>query len=121
MRSLLESPRNSEADHNPPDHGQWESSDVIRELNSILCSPYFRSAGRCKQFLRYVVLNKLEGHTDRLKERVIGAELFKRPAGYATGEDPVVRVQAGEVRRRLERYYQSTPSASPLSIELPVG
>jgi hypothetical protein len=121
MRSLLESPRNSEADHNPPDHGQWESSDVIRELDSILSSPYFRSAGRCKQFLRYVVLNKLEGHTDRLKERVIGAELFKRPAGYATGEDPVVRVQAGEVRRRLERYYQSTPNASPLRIELPVG
>lgn len=121
MRSLLESPRNSEADHSPADHGEWDSGDVIRELDSILSSPYFRSAGRCKQFLRYVVLNKLEGHTDRLKERVIGAELFKRPAGYATGEDPVVRVQAGEVRRRLERYYQSTPNASPLRIELPVG
>ncbi|HET7346022.1 MAG TPA: hypothetical protein VFJ10_01750 [Acidobacteriaceae bacterium] len=121
MRSLLESPRNSEADHSPADHGEWDSGDVIRELDSILSSPYFRSAGRCKQFLRYVVLNKLEGHTDRLKERVIGSELFKRPAGYATGEDPVVRVQAGEVRRRLERYYQSTPNASPLRIELPVG
>ena len=87
----------------------------------ILSSRHFKSADRCKQFLQYVVLNKLEGHTERLKERTIGTDVFQRPPGYATGEDPVVRVQAGEVRRRLELYYQETPQPSRVRIELPVG
>jgi len=42
-----------------------------------------------------------------LKERTIGTEIFQRKAGYATGDDPVVRVQAGEVRRRLEQYHHT--------------
>jgi hypothetical protein len=94
---------------------------VLRALDKILASHYFQHAGRCKQFLRYVVEHKLEGRQEKLKERTIGTEVFQRPPGYATGEDPVVRVQAGEVRRRLEQYYQSVPDDSPIRIELPVG
>ena len=89
-------------------------------MDNILSSPFFKSASRCKQFLNYVVLNKLEGRTEQLKERTIGTEVFHRQPGYATGEDPVVRVQAGEVRRRLEQYYQSSPQRD-VRIELPVG
>jgi hypothetical protein len=56
-----------------------------------------------------------------LKERSIGADLFHRPADYATGDDPVVRVQAGEVRRRLEQYYHEFSKTSDVRIDLPVG
>ncbi len=94
---------------------------VLRELDKILASRFFRSAGRSRQFLQYVVQNKLEGHLELLKERTIGTEVFERPADYSTGDDPVVRVQAGEVRRRLEQYYQSTPGGGPGLIGLPVG
>jgi hypothetical protein len=121
MKSALESPRNSEADQNPNENGLRDHRSVLEELESILSSRHFKSADRCKQFLRHVVLNKLDGHTELLKERTIGTEVFKRPPGYATGEDPVVRVQAGEVRRRLEQYYNETPPSSRLRIELPVG
>jgi len=92
---------------------------VESELEAVLASRYFKNAVRCRQFLTYVVHHKLDGHTELLKERTIGTEVFERPPDYATGEDPVVRVQAGEVRRRLEQYYQSADS--PLNIELPVG
>jgi len=68
-----------------------------------------------------VVRHRLAGQAEHLKERTIGTEVFQRPAGYATGDDPVVRVQAGEVRRRLEQYYQSVTDDSPLRIQLPVG
>ncbi len=61
------------------------------------------------------------GHAELLKERTIGTEVFHRPPGYATGDDPVVRVQAGEVRRRLDQYYQSVPEECHVRIELPVG
>ncbi len=76
---------------------------------------------RSKQFLSYVVEHKLEGRDEFLKERTIGTEIFQRKAGYATGDDPVVRVQAGEVRRRLEQYHHTAPNASPVRIELPLG
>jgi len=94
---------------------------ILAELEAILTSPCFRSAARSKQFLEYVVLHQLNGHPEQLKERTIGTEVFQRPAGYATGDDPVVRVQAGEVRRRLEHYYKEAQNGSPVRIDLPIG
>ena len=94
---------------------------MLRELESILSSPFFRTSNRSKQFLAYVVQHTLEGNHEPLKERTIGAKLFQRPAGYSTGDDPVVRVQAGEVRRRLEQYHHAALNHSPVRIELPVG
>src|ERR1019366_4274080 len=81
---------------------EMERESVLRELKSIMDSPIFHPSKRGQQFLSYVVRHRLEGNHVRLKERTIGVDLFHRPAGYATGDDPVVRVQAGEVRRRLE-------------------
>ena len=102
-------------------YDESERASVLRELDAILNSPVFQSSKRCQQFLSYVVRHRLEGNHERLKERTIGVDLFQRPAGYATGDDPVVRVQAGEVRRRLDQYYQATPNSSPVRIELHVG
>ncbi len=93
---------------------------VLRELDHILSSPFFRNAGRSKQFLQYVVQHRME-HPEPLKERTIGVELFERPHDYATGDDPVVRVQAGEVRRRLEQYYRTAVNEPPIRIDIPVG
>lgn len=118
--SLLPS-KHLETSPDPPIGGGREREAVLQELENILTSRYFKSSDRSKQFLRFVVLSKLDGKTERLKERSIGIELFHRPPGYATGEDPVVRVQAGEVRRRLEQHYQDVTEPSQLRIELPVG
>lgn len=98
-----------------------ERTAVLRELDAILNSPVFQPSKRCQQFLSYVVRHRLEGNQERLKERTIGVDLFQRPAGYATGDDPVVRVQAGEVRKRLDQYYQTVPNNSSVRIELHVG
>src|SRR5579862_5034225 len=98
-----------------------DKSAILQELENILASPSFRNSSRSKQFLSYVVQHKLEGRDELLKERSIGTDLFHRPADYATGDDPVVRVQAGEVRRRLEQYYREFSKASDVRIDLPVG
>jgi hypothetical protein len=121
MKSALESPRKVETHHIPAEAWKEDRRSVLNELEKILSSRHFRSADRCKQFLRYVVLCKLDGRAERLKERAIGTDVFQRPPGYATGDDPVVRVQAGEVRRRLEKYYYELPEPPSLRIELPVG
>lgn len=106
----------------PALHTDEPDQDAIaRELEQILTSPYFHSSKRSQEFLSFVVRHRLAENHEPLKERTIGTVLFKRPANYATGDDSVVRVQAGEVRRRLEQYYQSSPSESQVRIELPLG
>jgi hypothetical protein len=94
---------------------------ILLELERILKSQPFRTSGRSKQFLSYVVRNCLDGHFENLKERTIGVEVFQRDQAYATGDDPVVRVNAGEVRRRLEQYYYAAPNDTPVRIEIPIG
>ncbi len=94
---------------------------VLTELERILASRFFKDATRGRQFLDYVVRYKLEGHINPIKERTIGTEVFNRPAGYQTGDDSVVRVQASEVRRRLEQFYQSEGLNATVRIELPLG
>jgi hypothetical protein len=98
-----------------------EKATILGELHNILDSQSFRNSARGKQFLAYVVQHKLEGRDEFLKERMIGIEIFHRKADYPTADDSVVRVQAGEVRRRLEQYYYAAPSPSPVRIELPHG
>jgi hypothetical protein len=118
---MIEPPPSHEKSQDLTPDSQTSRETILRELDTILTSRFFRSAVRCKQFLTYVVQHKLDGHPELLKERTIGMEVFRRPAGYATGDDPVVRVQAGEVRRRLEQYYQAPEIHPAVRIELPVG
>ncbi len=125
----LQDSRKGRVDSSPEANNSGKSSPVApeteeavkQELKRILDSRYFKTAGRSRQFLQFVVRHRLEGPSDQLKERTIGTEVFQRPIGYATGDDPVVRVQAGEVRRRLEQFYQHEGADSGIKIDLPVG
>jgi len=121
MKAAADSPEKHEGSHLAAELDEEKRKAILSELETILASTSFRSATRSKQFLEYVVRHQLDGRSEQLKERTIGTEVFHRPAGYATGDDPVVRVQAGEVRRRLEHYYQTAAGNSPVRIELPVG
>ncbi len=121
MGSTPEQIGRDQAEGDPWALDDHEKTSILRELESILGSPFFQTSKRSQQFLSYVVRHQLEGNHDRLKERTIGVDLFHRPVGYATGDDPVVRVQAGEVRRRLEQYYHTNPNHSPVRIELHPG
>jgi len=94
---------------------------ILFELERVLSSQAFRSSDRSRQFLAYVVHSSLAGQIDNLKERSIGVEVYHRKADYATGEDPVVRINAGEVRKRLEQYYGSAPPDTTLRIDIPRG
>jgi hypothetical protein len=107
--------------HHPPSFDEHQKSAILRELDNVLNSHTFRTSERCKQFLSYVVTHALEGHHERLKERTIGVEVFHRQPSYATGDDPVVRVKATEVRRRLGQHYLEEANSPEVRIELPVG
>ena len=81
-----------------------EMESVREQVGRILSSSSFRNSKRFPAFLRYTVEHALTS-SEPLKERTIGHEVFARDAGYDTAQDPVVRMTAAEVRKRLTQYY----------------
>lgn len=94
---------------------------VLQQLDRMLRSRHFRNSRRYPAFLGHIVRRTLEGDLDSLKERILGIEVFKRPHDYDTGADPVVRITAGEVRKRIALYYHDEGTEQELRIELPAG
>ncbi len=94
------------------------SSEPVREqLERILASAEFDASDRLKSFLRYIVEEALAGRADHLKAFTIAVEAFGRdPGAFDPQNDPVVRMEAGKLRRRLERYYLGVGRSDPIRI-----
>jgi serine/threonine-protein kinase len=91
------------------------------QLNRILASRAFRQADRLKHFLTVIVRETIAGRGERLKEFVVGVEVFGKPDSFDPRTDPIVRVQARRLRTQLARYYREEGQNDPISIELPKG
>src|SRR5579864_3478015 len=94
---------------------------VTEQLTRILSGKAFRQADRLKRFLSFIVEETLAGRGERLKEFVVGVEVFGKPASFDPRNDPIVRVQARRLRAQLTRYYREEAPDSELLIELPKG
>jgi hypothetical protein len=99
----------------------YEKGAVEQQLEHLLASPLFNSSKRYGQFLRYVVARALDGQGSQLKERVLGVEIFERPADYDTNTDPIVRVTAAEIRKRVDQYYQDPKHGQEIRLFLSSG
>ena len=95
--------------------------DVRAELDRILASKGFATAGRLSRLLRYVVDKTLAGEADQLKEYAVGVEVFDRDGKYDPRLDAIVRVEAGRLRSRLDEYYNGEGATAPMRIALPRG
>jgi tetratricopeptide (TPR) repeat protein len=97
----------------------FESDSVRAQLERILKSPPLESSPSLCRFLRYVVEETLAGRGGLLKEYSLGAEVFERGDQFDPRLDPIVRVQARNLRARLAQYYAGLGAGDPLVIELP--
>jgi hypothetical protein len=98
-----------------------EKTAVLQQLEKLLATPLFNSSKRYPSFLKLVVTRTLAGQTDQLKERILGIEIFGRTADYDTNTDPIVRVTAAEIRKRIEQYYQDPKHSQEIRLFLPAG
>lgn len=99
-----------------------EIDQVMGALDAILLSLPFRTTRQCQELLSYIVKQTLAGQDQTLRERIIGIEVFKRKADYDTSEDPVVRIRAADVRRRLAQFYQGKQQVNTVvRIDIPSG
>jgi hypothetical protein len=101
--------------------GDVEKAAVQQQLEKLLATPLFNSSKRYPSFLKLVVTRALAGQGDQLKERILGVEIFGRPADYDTNTDPIVRVTAAEIRKRIEQYYQDPKHSQEIRLFLPSG
>ncbi len=95
---------------------------IKESMEDILRSVPFRTSRQCQDLFRFIVEHSLAGSEDSLRERLIGIEVFGRASDYDTAEDPVVRVRAADVRKRLAQYYQSQKTdPGHWKVDIPTG
>ena len=94
--------------------------EIRAQLERILTSSEFPTVGRGAAFLTYIIEESLAGRADRIKGYAIALEVFRRDRRF-TQEDPVVRIEAGRLRRALERYYLIAGQNDPVRIDVPKG
>ena len=99
-----------------------EQALIDKALEDLLAGSVFRSSRQCQALLRYIVEHSKAHREEMLRERVIGANVFGRAPDYDTGNDPVVRNRAAELRKRLAQHYMRTGgSKGAIRIEIPTG
>src|SRR5215813_2263502 len=98
-----------------------EAQAAQRQLDKLLASAGFVRNERLSRFLRFVVERHLEGRDQELKESLIAIEVFGRPPGYDSKQDPIVRTEASRLRARLSEYYLAQGKDDAVVIELPRG
>lgn len=90
-------------------------------MEKILASKEFIHSDSLRRFLTYSVGKAIEGEPGCLKESLLGTTLFGRGEAFDPRIDPIVRVQAGKLRTRLQRYYEGEGRSDTLVIEFPKG
>lgn len=99
-----------------------QSPAAIREaLSRILASSWFGGSERIGQFLHFVVEETLEGRGERIKDYVIGIEVYHKKDSYDPRTDSSVRVEAGRLRQKLSQYYEADGQLDPIVISIPKG
>lgn len=91
------------------------------ELHRLLQSKYFANSPKKSRFLEFVAEQTFLGNGEKLNEYLIGVEVYERGPDFDPQSDPIVRVQAHDIRRALKHYYESDGRDDSLRVELPAG
>jgi hypothetical protein len=98
-----------------------DKTAILEQLDRLVGNPFFHHSKRYPSFLKFVVAETLAGRAEDLKERTLGIEVFGREPDYDTTNDPIVRVTAAEIRKRIAQYYQEPGHTEEIRLSLPSG
>lgn len=110
-----------EGDGDPGRLDERAAAIIRAELARVLASDAFRAAPQLSAFLSFIVERTIEGRAAELKGYTIAVEGLGRPADFNPQIDPIVRVEAGRLRRALTQYYGGEGQGDPVGISMPVG
>ncbi len=97
------------------------AAEIRSQLDLILRSRAFIQSHRIRRFLQFVVEESLLGQPHRLKEYLIGLEVFDRREAFDPRVDSIVRVEARRLRYKLEEYYRTEGREDGIRIVLRKG
>jgi adenylate cyclase len=96
-------------------------AEIWSQVERICAGPEFASSVRLTRFLRFITAEALAGRSDRLKAYTIALAVFERPESFDPQTDPIVRIEAGRLRRMLEHYYLTSGRQDPIHVTVPKG
>ncbi|HRW48618.1 MAG TPA: hypothetical protein P5333_13920 [Caldilinea sp.] len=105
----------------PSDENSPAPQEIRIQVQRILNSPMFKDSEQLGSFLDYVIEEMLAGRADQIKQYTIAVKAFGRPTHFDPRADPIVRIEAGRLRRRLAQYYEDFGAHDPLKITIPTG
>jgi TolB-like protein len=94
---------------------------IRSQLAKISATEEFQRSKRSSRFLNYIVEETLAGRASRIKAYSVAISVLDRDDTFDPQTDPMVRIEASQLRRRLERYYLTQGAADPVVIDLPKG
>jgi len=114
---LAEKPEKNTVATRRPD----EVEAIGRQVDRILAADLIKGSRSLHALLRFIVQAKLEGRDDEIKETILATEVFGRRADFDSRADPVARVHAHRLRKKLKEYYEGPGADDPWRIHIPVG
>ena len=92
------------------------------ELESVLSHPEISRSAAAVRFLTFICDKYFEGRTEEIREYSIAVEaLGRHDVNFDSNIDPIVRVTARSLRKKLDQLYQSDWKDHELQIVLPRG
>jgi adenylate cyclase len=95
--------------------------EVKGQLSRILAADTFRRSPSLGRFLTYLVDHALTGEDQSIKEYQLGLEVFDRGEDFDPRDDTIVRVQARNLRTRLDGYYENPTALDTVRFVLRKG
>jgi adenylate cyclase len=102
-------------------HDKPKPEAVRLQVERILRNAEFRGSDKQRKFLSFVVEETLAGRASQLKAYTIAVAVYGRDKEFDPQVDPIVRVEAGRLRRALEHHYLTAGKNDPVRIEIPKG
>ena len=90
-------------------------------IDRVAASTHFQRSARLRDFLLYVGGQSLKEGCPEIHEQEVGARVFGRPLSYDRSQDNIVRVNATELRKRIDVYFATEGAHEPLILEIPRG
>jgi hypothetical protein len=99
----------------------FSTYEMREELRRVVQSKLFAGSPKKIRFLEFIAEQTFQGNGEKLNEYLIGTEVYGRGQEFDQQKDPIVRVQAHEIRRLLKKYYEEESNSGVLRMELPTG
>ncbi len=90
-------------------------------ITRVAESNFFRKSPRLREFLLYAGDCTLGDRLGDVREHVIAEKVFQRKGEYYDVQDSIVRAEARNLRKRLEKYFETEGLDETVLITMPKG